>query len=217
MFHLQLAWLDGVIKMTDDERTDLKPQEEGEVKGQRYGMLYCHFQGWGGAVQARDPNAQSLARVSRWSNNHELFQFSHRKPPISKVEKTLCKHSAGISAMAMHPTGKLCFTAGKVGGTFYDLLKSFIRCFKSLTGPSNSRIDRENRNTNILDAQNHRFLVMFFADVMISLTWISTFALIFQMLLQIFKMFPQQNWSPDHVTSGRAARLQLELNVYCLL
>ena len=45
MFHLQLAWLDGVIKMTDDERTDLKPQEEGEVKGQRYGMLYCHFQG----------------------------------------------------------------------------------------------------------------------------------------------------------------------------
>ena len=52
----------------------------------------------------------------------------------------------------------------------YDLLKSFIRCFKSLTGPSNSRIDRENRNTNILDAQNHRFLVMFFADVMIFLT-----------------------------------------------
>ena len=32
MFHLQLAWLDGVIKMTDDERTDLKPQEEGEVR-----------------------------------------------------------------------------------------------------------------------------------------------------------------------------------------
>ena len=27
----QLAWLDGVIKMTDDERTDLKPlEEEGE-------------------------------------------------------------------------------------------------------------------------------------------------------------------------------------------
>merc|ERR1712180_28166 len=26
----QLAWLDGVIKMTDDERTDLKPLEEGE-------------------------------------------------------------------------------------------------------------------------------------------------------------------------------------------
>ena len=26
----QLAWLDGVIKMTDDERTDLKPQEEEE-------------------------------------------------------------------------------------------------------------------------------------------------------------------------------------------
>ena len=32
MFHLQLAWLDGVIKMTDDERTDLKPLEEGEVR-----------------------------------------------------------------------------------------------------------------------------------------------------------------------------------------
>ena len=31
-----------------------------------------------------------------------------------QVEKTLYKHSAGISAMAMHPTGKLCFTAGKV-------------------------------------------------------------------------------------------------------
>ena len=27
----QLAWLDGVIKMTDDERTDLKPLEEEEV------------------------------------------------------------------------------------------------------------------------------------------------------------------------------------------
>ena len=26
----QLAWLDGVIKMTDDERTDLKPLEEKE-------------------------------------------------------------------------------------------------------------------------------------------------------------------------------------------
>ena len=26
----QLAWLDGVIKMTDDERTDLKPLEEEE-------------------------------------------------------------------------------------------------------------------------------------------------------------------------------------------
>ena len=162
------------------------------------------------------------------------------------MEKTLYKHSAGISAMAMHPTGKLCFTAGKVGRTFYELLKSFIHCCESLTGPSNSRrkqfsvsviahgsrdqscdswswclmqccIDRENRNTNILDAQNHLFLVMFFADVTIFLTWISTFALIFQMLLQIFKMFPQQNWSPDHVTSSRAARLQLELNVYCLL
>ena len=32
IIHLsQLAWLDGVIKMTDDERTDLKPLEEEEV------------------------------------------------------------------------------------------------------------------------------------------------------------------------------------------
>merc|ERR1712080_504683 len=30
-----------------------------------------------------------------------------------QVEKTLYKHSAGITALAMHPTGKLCFSAGK--------------------------------------------------------------------------------------------------------
>merc|ERR1712080_743454 len=30
-----------------------------------------------------------------------------------QVEKTLYKHSAGITAMAVHPTDKLCFTAGK--------------------------------------------------------------------------------------------------------
>ena len=76
MFHLQLAWLDGVIKMTDDERTDLKPQEEGEVKGQRYGMLYCHFQGWGGAVQARDPNAQSPAR-GKCPGDQMIMNFSN--------------------------------------------------------------------------------------------------------------------------------------------
>ena len=30
-----------------------------------------------------------------------------------QVEKTLYKHTAGITAMALHPTGKLAFTAGK--------------------------------------------------------------------------------------------------------
>jgi protein MAK11 len=30
-----------------------------------------------------------------------------------QIEKTLYKHSAGITAMAMHPTGKICFSAGK--------------------------------------------------------------------------------------------------------
>lgn len=30
-----------------------------------------------------------------------------------QVEKTLYKHTAGITALAMHPTGKLCFSAGK--------------------------------------------------------------------------------------------------------
>jgi len=29
-----------------------------------------------------------------------------------QVEKTLYKHTAGITAMALHPTGKLAFTAG---------------------------------------------------------------------------------------------------------
>ena len=28
----QLAWLDGVVKMTDDERTDLKPVAEDELE-----------------------------------------------------------------------------------------------------------------------------------------------------------------------------------------
>ena len=103
---------------------------------------------------------------------------------ILKVEKTLYKHSAGISAMAMHPTGKLCFTAGKV------CPHSLILCiaYPHLMGPSNSRgklfsvsviahgspdqscdswswwlsqwcIDRENRNTNILE---HYLYIQFY-------------------------------------------------------
>ena len=50
---------------------------------------------------------------------------------IVQVEKTLYKHSAGISAMAMHPTGKLCFSAGKVCPHFWPFLL--------VMGPSNSR------------------------------------------------------------------------------
>jgi len=30
-----------------------------------------------------------------------------------QIEKTLYKHTAGITALAIHPTGKLCFSAGK--------------------------------------------------------------------------------------------------------
>ena len=30
-----------------------------------------------------------------------------------QVEKTLYKHSAGVTALALHPTGKLAFSAGK--------------------------------------------------------------------------------------------------------
>jgi len=47
-------------------------------------------------ITASDDNSLTIIRMGSW-----------------QVEKTLYKHSAGISAMAMHPTGKLCFTAGK--------------------------------------------------------------------------------------------------------
>merc|ERR1711970_405237 len=47
-------------------------------------------------LTASDDNSLTIIRMGSW-----------------QVEKTLYKHSAGISAMAMHPTGKLCFTAGK--------------------------------------------------------------------------------------------------------
>jgi len=47
-------------------------------------------------LSASDDNTLAITRMGSW-----------------QVEKTLYKHSAGISAMAMHPTGKLCFTAGK--------------------------------------------------------------------------------------------------------
>ena len=134
-------------------------------------MLYCHFQGRGGEVQARDPNAQSLARekcpggqiIMNFSNFHIVnHQFQRWRRLCASTARESRRWRCIPLANFASPPERLVEP--------YDLLKSFIRCFKSLTGPSNSRIDRENRNTNILDAQNHRFLVMFFADVMISLT-----------------------------------------------
>jgi len=47
-------------------------------------------------LSASDDNSLAITRMGSW-----------------QVEKTLYKHNAGISALAMHPTGKLCFTAGK--------------------------------------------------------------------------------------------------------
>lgn len=47
-------------------------------------------------ISASDDNSIAVVRMGSW-----------------QVEKTLYKHSAGVTAMAMHPTGKLCFSAGK--------------------------------------------------------------------------------------------------------
>ena len=47
-------------------------------------------------VTGSDDNTIAVVRMGSW-----------------QVEKTLYKHTAGITAMALHPTGKLAFTAGK--------------------------------------------------------------------------------------------------------
>ena len=44
--------------------------------------------------------------------NHIIF-CSVVKMGSWQVEKTLYKHSAGVTALALHPTGKLAFSAGK--------------------------------------------------------------------------------------------------------
>ena len=44
--------------------------------------------------------------------NHCIF-CSVVKMGSWQVEKTLYKHSAGVTALALHPTGKLAFSAGK--------------------------------------------------------------------------------------------------------
>jgi len=47
-------------------------------------------------VTASDDNSISVVRMGSW-----------------QVEKTLFKHSAGVTALALHPSGKLAFSAGK--------------------------------------------------------------------------------------------------------
>jgi len=47
-------------------------------------------------LTASDDNSVAVVRMGSW-----------------QVEKTLYKHTAGITALALHPTGKLAFTAGK--------------------------------------------------------------------------------------------------------
>jgi len=47
-------------------------------------------------VTASDDNSLSVVRMGSW-----------------QVEKTLYKHTAGVTALALHPTGKLAFSAGK--------------------------------------------------------------------------------------------------------
>jgi len=47
-------------------------------------------------VTASDDNSISVIRMGSW-----------------QVEKTLYKHSAGVTALALHPSGKLAFSAGK--------------------------------------------------------------------------------------------------------
>jgi len=47
-------------------------------------------------VTASDDNTIAVVRMGSW-----------------QVEKTLYKHSAGVTALALHPTGKLAFSAGK--------------------------------------------------------------------------------------------------------
>ena len=47
-------------------------------------------------LTASDDNTIAVVRMGSW-----------------QVEKTLYKHSAGVTAMALHPTGKLAFSAGK--------------------------------------------------------------------------------------------------------
>merc|ERR1712127_615157 len=61
------------------------------------GTVSC-LAGYGKAYlfSASDDNSLAVTRVGSW-----------------QVEKTLYKHQAGVTALAMHPTGKLCFSAGK--------------------------------------------------------------------------------------------------------
>ena len=47
-------------------------------------------------LTASDDNSISVVRMGSW-----------------QVEKTLYKHSAGVTALALHPTGKLAFSAAK--------------------------------------------------------------------------------------------------------
>lgn len=74
------------------------------VKRVEHGQLMHHMgtvsclAGYGKAYlfSASDDNSLAVTRVGSW-----------------QVEKTLYKHQAGITALAVHPTGKIAFSAGK--------------------------------------------------------------------------------------------------------
>ena len=55
---------------------------------------------------------QSGMDIAMYSKNLILF-CSVVRMGSWQVEKTLYKHSAGVTALALHPSGKLAFSAGK--------------------------------------------------------------------------------------------------------
>jgi len=76
---------------------DMSKRVESGVLNHHEGTVSC-LTGFGKKflLTGSDDNSLSILRVGSW-----------------QIEKTLYKHTAGITCLAVHPTGKLAFTAGK--------------------------------------------------------------------------------------------------------
>merc|ERR1719233_2502388 len=77
--------------------SDMSKRVESGVLNHHEGTVSC-LTGFGKKflLTGSDDNSLSILRVGSW-----------------QIEKTLYKHTAGITCLAVHPTGKLAFTAGK--------------------------------------------------------------------------------------------------------
>jgi len=116
----QLAWLDGVIKMTDDERTDLKPQEEEEgeeVRSKPVIPMLNHLPEE--SVQGHSTNFVNELKLS----DFKLVLTRNGIPSEFQMGNLLCGHSSNIQ-LKRHDSGRVMIE-GCVSEDYYlirDLL-----------------------------------------------------------------------------------------------